>query len=255
MTISEIQNSGLLELYAIGEITPLEREIVVNALAKSEELRSELSSIEESLTKFANILAIDPSPEIKSKLLSQTNVNSPQHNEETRDNTNKSSILRWLLLLSCIGLIGAFFMSQSENKKLQNQNKRNLITFDSITKAKDAQISLLENIRNKNNRIIEFKATEKHPLADLYFHYNPILKKNFIQIKNLPNIASNESFQLWALKDEKKPIPLDVFENSEQNLFEVSFVNAPDAYAITIEPKGGKESPTLENLVGTIEII
>jgi anti-sigma-K factor RskA len=254
MTHKEIQESGLLELYAIDEITPVERDIVNKALSQSAELREELSSIESSLMKYAQLLSVKPSTDLKSKILSKLTSETVKSVSEDNSKKGAPSLFSWLLLLSCIGLAAAYFMSQNKYQELKDQHEKSVIVCDSITQAKNVKIALLENIQNKNNRIIELKATEKYPETELYFHYNPVLKKNYIQVKNLPHLASNQSYQLWALKGKKQPIPLDVFENNRDNIFEVKFVDAPDAYAITIEPKGGKESPTLEDLIGTVGI-
>jgi len=78
-------------------------------------------------------------------------------------------------------------------------------------------------------------------------------KKNFIELKKMPSITSQQSYQLWSLKADVAPIPLTVFQGDE-NIFEVAFEEGTGTYAITIEPLGGKESPSLENLVGTISI-
>ena len=37
-------------------------------------------------------------------------------------------------------------------------------------------------------------------------------------------------------------------------LIEVDYVDGTEVYAITIEPEGGSESPTFENLIGTVSV-
>ena len=71
---------------------------------------------------------------------------------------------------------------------------------------------------------------------------------------NLPDIASDQAFQLWSLKDGADPMPLDVFADKNK-IIEVAFVDNTATYAITIEPKSGSKSPTLEKLIGTIGVI
>ncbi len=256
MTVNDILKSGLLELYALSMPSAEDKSIVEEALPQSSELRAELSAIESALQKFAMLLSVPPSPELKEKLLSKIKASKPDKMTKAKATTesNGTSLLQWLLLVSCLGLMGAYFVSHKSNSALQEKYDNKVILCDSITQAQEAKIIILENIQNKNNRIIELKATEKYPATEAYFHYNTELKKNYIQIQNLPDLASNQSFQLWALKGDNAPVPLDVFEADKDNIFEVEFVNNPDAYAITIEPLGGQDAPTLANLIGVIAI-
>lgn len=77
----------------------------------------------------------------------------------------------------------------------------------------------------------------------------------FLQVQNLPPLASNQSYQLWSLKGDLAPKPLDVFESQNPKLFEIVHVESTNVYAITPEPKVGKDVPTFENLVATFTLI
>jgi hypothetical protein len=45
-----------------------------------------------------------------------------------------------------------------------------------------------------------------------------------------------------------------LFEAPAGGLVEVQFVEGTEVYAITIEPDGGVDAPTMENLIGTVAV-
>lgn len=259
MTIEEIKDSGLLELYVLDTASVQEVKIVKDAIAKFPELKAEVSTIERTLQRYAEVYAVTPSAGLKNSILKSVNKHTNNTPTQTATRTSDpepkgAGIMSWLLLASCIGLIGAYYLSSRSNSALTDKYNEKVILCDSIANAQAEKIAILENIQNKDNKIIELAPTDKYPETQLYFHNNTTTKKNYLQIKNLPALAADQSFQLWALKGKDAPKPLDVFETDRDNIFEVQFVDSPDAYAITIEPKGGQESPTLENLIGVISV-
>ena len=73
-------------------------------------------------------------------------------------------------------------------------------------------------------------------------------------MRNLPDIVSDQTYELWSIKPNQPPIPLNVFDKPVNGLIEVAYVDDTSVYAITIEPKGGKNTPTMENLIGTVSV-
>ena len=59
---------------------------------------------------------------------------------------------------------------------------------------------------------------------------------------------------MWSIKANQAPAPLNIFDIPEDGLVEVQFVEGTEVYAITIEPEGGRDTPTLENLIGTVGV-
>jgi anti-sigma-K factor RskA len=63
----------------------------------------------------------------------------------------------------------------------------------------------------------------------------------------LPVPPADKQYQLWALKN-GKPIDAGVFEmDTEMHMMPVTIADA-DAFAITLEKKGGSPAPTLSQL-------
>ncbi len=60
---------------------------------------------------------------------------------------------------------------------------------------------------------------------------------------------SGKQYQLWAIVEDK-PASMGVFDAvaDTSKLQEVSYVENAQAYAVTLEPRGGSETPTLEQM-------
>jgi anti-sigma-K factor RskA len=65
----------------------------------------------------------------------------------------------------------------------------------------------------------------------------------------LPELPADQQYQLWVLTD-GQPTSMGVLpKDARQVMLASEKTTKGDAFAITIEPLGGKESPTLEQLV------
>jgi anti-sigma-K factor RskA len=86
--------------------------------------------------------------------------------------------------------------------------------------------------------------------------WNSVKKTTYLDMGKLPKPATDKQFQLWAIV-EGKPTDMGVFEVSDAKdliAIEGQFIENPQAFAITLEPKGGSEVPTLDQMwvVGTV---
>ena len=255
MTLKEIRDSGLLELYAIGTADVQERRLVEQALTDHPELLNDLKQISETLLGYASAHAIEPSPGLKDKILKDAGgIKVDTLDKNARSNKIWPGLAGVLALL-CLWL-GYLFNAQQNTSNLLSVQYENLVQqCDSLRIQRDMQFASLESLTDPDNDILIVSATPKYASTQLYFYHNNIDKKNFIQIKNLPTIDNaSQSFQLWSLKGSDAPIPLDVFQSDGNDLVEVSHIEDTDVYAITIEPKGGSQSPTLDDLIGTFSV-
>jgi anti-sigma-K factor RskA len=69
-------------------------------------------------------------------------------------------------------------------------------------------------------------------------------------MSGLPPLAESKQYQLWAIVD-GKPVDLGMLPNEKQEslLLRMKDVSEPQAFAITIEPKGGSARPTLDQMI------
>lgn len=261
MTIQEIRDSGLLELYAIGDLSVNDRAAVAQALKDFPVLKQDLFEIEQALQFYGKIHGITPPSntldnilkEIKDNPAKPAEPNSAVETANSKPNSG-SAWSNWLLA----GLIAVLAITAGTSWNNGRNAKKELIALqqdcDKLQQAHDTKIAVYAAANDYDNDIVKIGATEKYPDTKIVLYTNPEKNRNILQLDNLPQITADQSFQLWSLKDGQDPIPLDVFDVSNNKLIQVTLEENTNAYAITIEPKGGSQSPNLADLIGVFSL-
>ncbi|MDX1585868.1 MAG: anti-sigma factor, partial [Balneolaceae bacterium] len=80
--------------------------------------------------------------------------------------------------------------------------------------------------------------------------WDPASNRALLQVSNLPAVPSDKDYQLWIIKN-NKPVSAGVFavnDPARDSFFKIEKMTASeraaDAFAITMEPKGGMPQPT-----------
>ncbi len=260
LTIENIRESGLLELYVLGDLGLHEKSEIETALLKYPELKTDLLEIEKAFFAYGSAHSIKAPQSVLDKVLDQTkNTAKPTNTTVTKTppEVESSKGLSTLMKIGFWGLLATtlmlFFTQKSAQSKFDNDFATYKETCDRVNNDLKEKVALYKELSKIDNKIIEVQATEKYPDTKMIFNTNEATKRNFIQFKFLPELKSNQSYQLWSLKPDSDPIPLTVFEDISE-LLEVAFEEGTNAYAITIEPKGGQDAPTLENLIGVFPV-
>lgn len=239
----------------MDQLSSAEKTEVESYLYTHPELVAELREIEKSLELFAGSAAIQPPSGVKERLMDSIRKDSSR---AVRTRTTSSGL--WPALAAVFGLglllLGyLFYQKDQETRQLQSEMSSLRDTCNATTNQLTDQLNVLRQLTLPHNKILPFSPTPGFAQTDLYLHHNKETRKNFIQVRNLPDIADNQTFQLWSIKPNQAPAPLDVFDLPPDGLVEVQFVDATEVYAITIEPEGGSESPTLAHLIGTVSVV
>lgn len=242
----------------MDQLSPAEKAEVEGYVRAFPELRSDIAAIERSLELYAKSAAMKAPVGLKDKILHQISEEGKK-DKPNAGSSSGGSFGIWRLVAAIFGLgillFGYLFWQKSNDAdRLQQELIAVRDTCAQSNQQLTDQLRILQQLTYPDNKIIPFTATPGFASTDLYLHHNTETKRNFIQVRNLPAIAANQSYQLWSLKANQPPTPLDVFDLPASGLIEVRYVDGTETYAITIEPKGGKDSPTLENLIGTVGV-
>jgi anti-sigma-K factor RskA len=136
------------------------------------------------------------------------------------------------------------------------------ITLHSQVHDQQAKITKLQNVVQKKQKMLAIlgartvdlvilKGQKVNPAGYGKLIWDPKKQQALLQVSNLPAVPNNKDYQLWLIKD-GKPIPAGIFDINEasknsffaiQQLAKVNKQNA-NAFAITLEPKGGSSKPT-----------
>jgi anti-sigma-K factor RskA len=250
----EFIESGLLELYVVGQVTEAERREVERMVTAFPEVAEELSAIEASLRDLAIEAAVAPSPELKGRILQAVDP-EPERGTQSgaggAGRASKASVLRNLCpFLAAACLLGAVFLFFKFTEFRSRSSELEMTVAELQTENRQLQEKLAA-IRGEGAIPVALKGTGQYDNALCLIYYNPEMEKVLLNLTQLPELSGDEDFQLWGIRGDEK-VSLGVFSPSslpEANWLEASFLETPDAFGITIEPKGGSEQPTLSRLV------
>jgi len=258
MDIKQLRASGLLELYVIGQCSDEEKSVVEQGLIDFPELKNDLYQIGGALEVFAKTRRITPSDGLKESILKEARKSGrSKSSQKDGDGSGGSNGLSWiagLLGLATLALGYLYYSAIQDRAGIQQDYDKSVAVCDSIQRAADLQYALVNQLQDADNQMLVMTATEKYADTDLFILYNSENGQNFLQINNLPPITDQQSYQLWSLKPDQAPIPLTVFQGDEGGLIPIAYEDGTATYAITIEARGGVESPTLEDLIGTVNV-
>ena len=102
-------------------------------------------------------------------------------------------------------------------------------------------------IENSAFRKVVMNGTANAPGSLASVYWNEGTQEVYLSIQNLKAIAAENQFQLWAIVD-GKPVDAGVFDFGFEGLLKMKDISGAAAFAVTIEPKGGKTTPTLETM-------
>ncbi len=263
--------SGILELYVLGQLSATECIEVEEMASKYPEIKAEMLAIELAMESYAIQNAIQPSTKAEEKLFAALNVKeSAQVVNEPKivplyDNVNDGKVkkLRYALVACSILLaisLGALF---SAHKELKDANFQ--IANLSLDKEKFASTASKLEFENAGmeNRIamtetnewatVKLAGVQNSPKAKMLVYWNKTNKNILINYAamDLPKTDQAHEYQLWALVD-GKPVSLGVFasnETAKEAVLQMQTIEKAQAFAVTIEPTGGSTNPTMEKMV------
>ena len=268
MDINKYIASGILEDYVLGLIPPAEVQAIEKNLLQYPELKVELNKIEDALATYAQAKA-KPMPAGLSKQILQSidnlegNTQSDAANSTTKPaaSKNPSSMLPIALGIALLGsLLGSFYLYQQQQNlqtqlvtaETQNANLNNQLTTLQLDCDQDIQQLQNENAILKNaayQRVQMMGTPTKAPDAIAAVYYNTTDNKTYLDIGSLPPAPTDKDYQLWAIVD-GQPTDMKVIDMAlaANGLLDVTHINNAQAFAVTLETKGGNPSPNLEEL-------
>lgn len=223
MDINAYIGSGILELFANDLLNDQERAEVQALLAQYPELRAELKEIELSLEQYAMANAVEPPARLKEKIMNSIPAETVVYRLNPMVKYAIAASLALFLIMTGV-----------------------IISLVGKVGEKEQQLAQLERIRNPKAVKVTLAGVQSHPEADAVVYWDTDNKEVMIDCVDLPAADETHQYQLWALVD-GKPVDAGVFEE-KQVLQHLKKVNKAQAFAVTLEPKGGSENPTLEKM-------
>lgn len=257
MNIEEYISSGVLEAYALGELTADERVVVEQNLAQYPALKHELLLIEEAQEKFLQKSAVQPRSSVKENLFRK--VESKPQGKEISISAGESQIRFWKYAAAAsvaIALVtsylaynyyGKWRSTENNLSDLIAQNQQMAQDYNTVNQRLDKIETDIKVINNPSFGRVVMKGTPNAPDAMAYVYWNESSKEVYLSIQNMKELSQENQYQLWAMVD-GKPVDAGVFDSNVAGLLKMKDMEGAAAFAVTIEQRGGKPTPSLETL-------
>ncbi len=258
MDVEKYISSGILELYVAGALSEEENMDVYQYAKEYPRIEEEILAIEASILA----LSTTTSPKIsRKKGFNDVKVRIGQRKDTTvvqlpKEKTNWSAYTGWAAaILLAAGLLWFYNQSSQLKTEMDVVNKENKVLEEQIFEARNSLASsqeLLHTLRGRNIAVIPLDGQDVSPLsyAKIYWHKED--KKVFVDALGLPDPPDGMVYQVWSLK--LSPLTptsiglLDTFTTDENKVFALANPNESEAFGITLEPSGGSDMPTMEQL-------
>lgn len=257
MDVKEYIASGILELYVAGALSPEENLEVQHYAIEYPEIRKEIEAIERAILELTEAASPKMPQDGFAKIKAEINDVIPFTPESSSSKgTAWSSYLGWAA--SVLLAVGLFWM-YTENSKLKsdieltNQEKESLEDILSDTQEEiTTKETLLQEIRDRNVDVVALGGQTVSPDSYAKAYWNKEENKVIIDAQGLPEPPDGFTYQVWSLKlDPLTPTSLGLladFASQDTKLFTLENANESEAFGITLEPEGGSETPTMEQL-------
>jgi anti-sigma-K factor RskA len=273
--------TGILELYVLGDISQTEKFQVEEMAEKYPEIKAELAEIERSLEAYALANEVQPPDHLRDKVLNSLVTNFALDNSfptkgitHTEDETRYANdnivalpsakpinFYKYAFAASMLALIASVFGLLALNSQLKESNEviaslqTKNTSFANNVKYMENEITVLHDPEVK---VLKLQGLPKVPGAQLTVAWSPKKKRVMINLEDMKLTANDKAhqYQLWAIVD-GKPVDLGVFDANKADttgMKEMKSVANAVMFAVTLEKHGGVPSPTMSEMVVATKI-
>jgi anti-sigma-K factor RskA len=262
--------SGILELYVLGQLNAQEQ-LEVQAMASTyPEVKQEMEAIEIAMEKYAVQNAVKPSEGLENKIFERIGIAVPQQeakivplNAELLSNYPAKIRSLRLALVACIALlivsVAALYSAHSDLGSARDQiaslsaDREKFSSTVNYMKANNADLNRIVAIADDPNWKTIKLAGQKNPSDNMVVYWHPKGKHVMVNTNKMVLPANDKAhqYQLWALVN-GKPVDLGVFDvnaNHAQILVNMKDIGVAQAFAVTLEQRGGSPTPTMEQMM------
>ncbi len=256
MDIKEYIQSGIVESYVMGLTDPEETAFMENAMQQYPEVREAVEAFGLLLEKQAIEQSVDPPSFLKDRI--KETIFTREIIETEVPSLEPNRFIRWkyrfvaaalllagsLLLNFILYKNGQFFKEQYftliGEKQLITSNVSNL---NNKINALEENLRLLQKPGLKQINLVGVEGQEQ---AAAVVYWKPESGETYLLPSGLSPLEEDQDYQLWAIVD-GKPVDAGVIGNCE-SVCTMKTIPKAQAFAITVEAKGGNPTPDLAQL-------
>jgi anti-sigma-K factor RskA len=256
MEAKEYIESGILELYVFGTLTETENNEILEMSKQHSDIANEILSIEKAVISLsysmAPYLSASNFDKIKNQLLQKH-----QGVIQMQPKSNTFNYLGWVAAVLLLVGTGYFYnqnqVSQSETDVVFKEKAKINIDLENLKlKTQETELALAV-VRDDANTVIALGGQAVAPTAKAKIYWNKLSETVYVDASGLPEPPEGKEYQIWSLKLVPTLTPTSIgmlsnFKSNNSKIFAVQNTNGAEAFGITLEPKGGSPSPSMEQL-------
>ncbi len=264
MNTSEYIASGIIEQYVLGDVSPQEKKEVECMSHIYPEIQAELIQVQQALEGFAMDNAIEVPKHVKQNIFAQiekeeselkatviptAKVVSINQEQSVTTNINYKKYLVAASIIFVIAIAGLFAVLNNNYNSKQYVASRKINDLEKDLADTKQQLTQ-QSLFNTNNYVLQGNAKALN--KSLTVIWNKQTGNVYVNNVSLPQVPTGKQYQLWGLKD-GKPIDLGVFDVTT-SVQTMKNIQGMQAFAVTLENKGGSPTPHLEELYAIVNI-
>ncbi len=243
--IQEFLATDLLERYLMENVTELESARVERYIAMYPDVRKEYLELQENLETYARLYAVKSPGGLRERIMHRV----------ARERAGRKKFINYSIAASVAALFMAgasfFFWNQNQNLQQENalvNNKIQVLEADMKEQLEDVRNQFIV-LNNPGTRKFMVNGNRKARELKAIAYVNPVKKLSYINVRNLPNLPEDQDYQMWA-EVNGEMVNLGVLGqiDDKDKLMALPYGDKGISY-ITIEPKGGNTTPSVQNIV------
>lgn len=236
-------------MYVMRMLPPQEDAAFAQRLAQDEELKKVVADLETSAAALifaAPVVA--PPPSLKELVMAEAR-------QQVRvAPATPSQFASWIPWALAAGFALAATISWQKTSSLNERIAAQAAQTASQSALLAEQSALVAELRNRDNLAsIEIASLStkvaQYEKALAVVVYDQKDQRGLVKVDHFPKAAADKDYQLWVIPTGGKPVSAGLVPVNPEGLAKVSFTptkqvgNKIDAFAISVEPRGGSEQP------------
>lgn len=249
----EILNSGILEQYLMGELEPHEEARTESLLQTDPVLKEYYEKMEDDFERLAMENSIQPPTYIKEELMQE--IEKEGLNASLKQNLRNTyfaaaASLAAMFLLTSGWLFSKWSSVKGDIEVVQQQNEdlqNDLVELRNIFNETD---EFLSSVNDPDVIKLVLVGNEKSPGSMAISYVNHEKRTVLLSTEGLPQLSEEHDYQMWADVNGDM-IDMGVIPK-EGKMIAMNYIENAESLNITIEPAGGNDHPTVEQLIANV---
>lgn len=251
MDKEQLLASGLLEQYVLGLTDEHETLLVEEMAAQHEEVRLELSLLQQAMERYAAQHAFPADLPTDKNTAGQKEKAGPSKTKEGLFRLNGKTLWPLATAFALIWATYSALITDIKDQQLRDMKDQFALLEKDCETQRNAHQHLADLsafIQHRHTYKVILKGCSISEGAFAIAYWNPAAEKGYIDTAFLPSPPKGKCYQLWADVEGHMVNAGLVHFDREKPIQEIAFIKNAASLNITLEPEGGSHEPTVDLL-------